>query len=95
MKYDFDTIINRQNTMSIKYDFAQRLGKPEGILPLWVADMDFQTAPEILEALEERIQHGIFGYSESDSQEYTERRYRGFHFPCCNGANHRYTCAWM
>lgn len=66
MKYDFDTIINRQNTMSIKYDFAKRLGKPESILPLWVADMDFQTAPEILEVLEERIRHGIFGYSESE-----------------------------
>ncbi len=36
MKYDFDMVINRQNAMSIKYDFAKRLGKPEGILPLGV-----------------------------------------------------------
>ena len=68
MKYDFDMVINRQNAMSIKYDFAKRLGKPEGILPLGLLIWIFQTAPEILEALEERIQHGILGYSESDKE---------------------------
>lgn len=64
MKYDFDTVINRRGTNSLKYDFARERGKREDVLPLWVADMDFQTAPEILERLEEVVHHGIFGYSE-------------------------------
>ena len=63
-KYDFDEIINRKNTNSLKYDYAIRRGKPADILPLWVADMDFKTAPEIIEALKEKSEHGIFGYSE-------------------------------
>ena len=57
-KYDFDTPYNRRETDSIKW----RVG--EGELPMWVADMDFQTAPEITEALIERAKHGIFGYSD-------------------------------
>ena len=63
MKYDFDTVINRYNTNSLKYDCAGKWGRPEDILPMWVADMDFQTAPEILDAMHECINHGIFGYS--------------------------------
>ena len=63
MKYDFDTVINRYNTNSLKYDCATRWGRPEDILPMWVADMDFRTAPEILDAMHESINHGIFGYS--------------------------------
>lgn len=61
---DFDTVIDRRNTNSLKYDMAHRLGKPEGILPLWVADMDFRTSSYIQEAIAERVEHGIFGYSE-------------------------------
>lgn len=64
MKYDFDTVIDRRGTKCLKYDFARERGKSEDVLPLWVADMDFRTAPEILERLEKTIQHGIFGYSE-------------------------------
>ena len=64
MKYDFDTVIDRRGTNSLKYDFAKERGKREDVLPLWVADMDFRTAPEILERLEQVVQHGIFGYSE-------------------------------
>lgn len=64
MSYDFDKIIDRTNTHSIKYDFKKFFGKDEDILPLWVADMDFKTAPEILTALEESVHHGIFGYSD-------------------------------
>lgn len=67
MKYDFDSIVNRKNTDSIKYDFASERGKPEGLLPLWVADMDFKAPPCIIRALEEKSRHGIFGYSESGS----------------------------
>ncbi|HEX2946973.1 MAG TPA: MalY/PatB family protein [Clostridia bacterium] len=65
MSYDFDEIINRKNTNSIKYDFAAQRGKPEGVLPLWVADMDFRTPDCITEALVNKSRHGIFGYSES------------------------------
>lgn len=62
---DFDKIIDRTNTDSLKYDFAIERGMPEGILPLWVADMDFQTSSYILDAIEDRVKHGIFGYSDT------------------------------
>lgn len=62
--YNFNEVIDRKNTCSLKYDSAVRRGKPEQILPLWVADMDFQTAPEILDEVREKVEHGIFGYSE-------------------------------
>ena len=58
MKYDFDTIINRRNTNSAKWDMTQE----KDILPMWIADMDFKTADPIIKALEKRVQHGIFGY---------------------------------
>ncbi|MDE6835297.1 MAG: pyridoxal phosphate-dependent aminotransferase [Ruminococcus sp.] len=61
---DFDKIIDRKNTRSLKYDFAVRRGMPEYVLPLWVADMDFETSSYIQDALTERAKHGIFGYSE-------------------------------
>ena len=66
MKYDFDQIIPRRHTNSLKYDFAKERGKPEDILPMWVADMDFQTQPAVREALADRAAHGIFGYSDPD-----------------------------
>ena len=65
MSTDFNQQINRKNTNSLKYDFCTESGKPEDILPLWVADMDFQTPAPVLQALEQAVQHGIFGYSES------------------------------
>jgi len=61
----FDTIIDRRNTDSLKYDFAARRGMPEDILPLWVADMDFRTPPCVIDALVEKSRHGIFGYSDT------------------------------
>ena len=64
MKYDFSQVIERNNTLSIKYDFAKERKKPNGLLSLWVADMDFPVAQEIKDALIERCNHGIFGYSE-------------------------------
>ena len=57
MKYDFDTMTDRRGVGSLKWDV------PERELPMWVADMDFETAPEIIEALKNRVEHGIFGYS--------------------------------
>jgi cystathionine beta-lyase len=65
MKYDFDRVIDRSNSCSIKYEPSWR-GKPEDVLPLWVADMDFAAPPLVQEALIRRAQHGIFGYSEPD-----------------------------
>lgn len=59
MKYDFDTQILRRGTDSYKWDSA----KSEDVLPMWVADMDFRTAPAIVDALERRVKHGIFGYT--------------------------------
>ena len=70
MKYDFETVIDRHNTNSIKTDLAVARGKPEDVLSLWVADMDFPTAPEILEALHSKVDHGIFGYSVPNQQFY-------------------------
>ena len=61
---DFDRIINRKNTRCLKYDFAVKRGMPEDVLPLWVADMDFETSSYIEDALTERVKEGIFGYSE-------------------------------
>lgn len=61
MHYDFDTIIPRRGTGSYKWDTAP---EPD-ILPMWVADMDFRTAPAIIEALRKRVEHGIFGYAKT------------------------------
>lgn len=63
MKYDFNKITDRHNTNAIKYDLAVARGKPADVLSLWVADMDFPTAPQILDALHAKVNHGIFGYS--------------------------------
>lgn len=59
MKYDFDKQILRRGTDSYKWDSAEN----EDVLPMWVADMDFHTAPAIVEALRRRVEHGIFGYT--------------------------------
>ncbi len=61
---DFDTVIERRNTRSLKYDFAVERGMSEDILPMWVADMDFKTSSYIEDALAERVREGVFGYSE-------------------------------
>ncbi len=57
MAYDFDKLINRRNTNSLKWDVE------ENELPMWVADMDFETAPEILAEIQKRAAHGVFGYT--------------------------------
>lgn len=57
MAYDFSKLTNRYHTNSLKWD----VNKDE--LPMWVADMDFEAAPEIIDALHERVNHGIFGYN--------------------------------
>ena len=59
MKYNFDEIILRRNTNSVKWDEAAQ----DDIIPLWVADMDFRVLPQITEALRQRVDHGVFGYT--------------------------------
>lgn len=59
MKYDFDKQIQRRGTDSYKWDSAES----GNVLPMWVADMDFHTAPAIVDALQQRVEHGIFGYT--------------------------------
>jgi len=58
MKYNFDEIVPRRGTNSYKWDSD---GDAD-VLPMWVADMDFRTAPSVVEALKRRVEHGIFGY---------------------------------
>lgn len=65
MKYNFDEIIDRTGTDCLKYDFAAESGMPEDILPLWVADMDFRTAPCITQRIQKDVEFGIFGYTDS------------------------------
>lgn len=59
MKYNFDELITRRGTNSYKWDSATA----DDVLPMWVADMDFRTAPCVVEALRKRVDHGIFGYT--------------------------------
>jgi cystathionine beta-lyase len=58
MKYNFDTTVDRRHTSSYKWDSVT----DDDVIPLWVADMDFQTAPPVIEALRRRVEHGVFGY---------------------------------
>ncbi len=68
--YDFDKITDRTNTFAAKYDLAAARKKPLDAISLWVADMDFPTAPCVQKALAERAEHGIFGYSRPDKRYY-------------------------
>ena len=61
---NFDKIIDRRNTRCLKYDFAVERNMPADVLPLWVADMDFETSSYIEDAIIERAKHAIYGYSE-------------------------------
>lgn len=63
MIYDFDRIVPRQNTQSYKWDLSQKLFGNADILPLWVADMDFESPPAVKAALEARVAHGVYGYT--------------------------------
>lgn len=67
--YDFDTIVDRRDSYSLKWDVA------EHELPMWVADMDFKTAPEIQAAIEKRAAHGVFGYTRVPEAWYEAYRY--------------------
>lgn len=73
-KYNFDKVVNRENTSCIKWDFRTRCNEKatDDGLPLWVADMDFECAQPIIDALHKRVEHKIFGYSSNDTKEYKE-----------------------
>ena len=77
MKPNFDLIINRHNSDSIKWNYYD-----EDVLPLWVADMDFHSPPEVAKAIIERVDHGLFGYSKTQTntqmavQKWLSRRHR-------------------
>ena len=63
MQYNFDAIISRENSCSEKFDYRKKIfGRPD-VIPMWVADMDFATMPEIIEAMKKRLEHPIMGYS--------------------------------
>lgn len=68
MSYQFDEVIQRRGTASVKFDLAEKRGYPGDVLPLWVADMDFQAPPCVQEALGKAIEHGIYGYTVLDDR---------------------------
>lgn len=63
MEYNFDEQIDRTGTDSIKWDLTDQYFDKKECLPLWVADSDWETAPEIKKAIRERVEHGVFGYT--------------------------------
>lgn len=67
MKYDFDTVYDRKNTNSVKYKPHPRYPNSD-IIPMWIADMDFKTAPEIIDAVKQAADDGIFGYTQLDDE---------------------------
>jgi len=68
MKYNFDEVIDRNHTNSIKYDMRKNLFGTADVIPFWVADMDFKTPDFIMEALRNRMNHEIFGYTSKPPQ---------------------------
>lgn len=70
MKYNFDERIDRKNTNCIKWDTAERAYKDNDIIPLWIADMDFKAPQEVVDAIKERADHGVFGYTRRSQESY-------------------------
>ncbi|MBX9382077.1 aminotransferase class I/II-fold pyridoxal phosphate-dependent enzyme, partial [Serratia marcescens] len=72
MTSHFNAIIDRHNTGSVKWDFIDRYLQLDGseLLPMWVSDFDFPCPPEVQQALHQRVDHGVFGYSERDDAYY-------------------------
>jgi cysteine-S-conjugate beta-lyase len=61
--YNFDKVVNRIGTGCIKWDVQEMFGVPNGLLPFWIADTDFETLPEIMQAINRRCEHPLFGYT--------------------------------
>lgn len=68
MKYDFDRVIDRRNTRSYKWDLVEKIYGHKELIPLWVADMDFEAPKEISQAIRERTNHEIYGYTEKSAK---------------------------
>ena len=62
-KYNFDEIIPREGTHSVKYDFRKRMFGKEDVIPMWVADMDFRTPDFVMDAIRQRTKHEVLGYT--------------------------------
>lgn len=60
--FDFDGVISRKNTDCFKWDFVKYIFKTDDLLPMWVADMDFQAPPEVVAAIVKRAEHPVYGY---------------------------------
>lgn len=84
-KYNFDEMTVRRGTGCVKWDADSPVGPiSEDVIPMWVADMDFHVAPEIIDALRQRVEHGIFGYTKVPDSYYNSainwwQRRRGWH----------------
>lgn len=63
MKYNFDEVIERKGTDSVKWDGVESRWGRNDLIPMWVADMDFRTAPFVVEALKKRLEHEVLGYT--------------------------------
>ena len=72
VKYNFDKIINRDNTNSSKWSFNKETFGYEDVISMWIADMDFETVPEIKEEIIKRANHGIYGYTATTESYYKE-----------------------
>lgn len=71
MKYNFDEVIERRGTDSVKWDGVKNIWGSEDLIPMWVADMDFRTPPFVIEALRKRLEHEILGYTFACEEWYT------------------------
>ena len=71
MKYNFDEVIERRGTDSVKWDGVENVWGRKDLLPMWVADMDFRTPPFVMDALRRRLDHEVLGYTFACEEWYT------------------------
>ncbi|RPJ77092.1 MAG: cystathionine beta-lyase, partial [Acidobacteria bacterium] len=62
MHHDFDRVLERRGTHSLKWDYCERTFGLQDVIPMWVADMDFEAPPAVVEAIRSRAAHGAYGY---------------------------------
>lgn len=67
-RYNFDKVIERRGTGALKYDVLQERYGVKDLLPLWVADMDFETPPFVVDAIKKRMEHPVFGYTKTPDE---------------------------
>ena len=71
MKYNFDEVIERRGTDSVKWDGVENVWGRNDLIPMWVADMDFRTPPFVMDALRARLEHAVLGYTFACEEWYT------------------------